>query len=151
MTKEILDKVRQVAVEYYQETGQILAHPTGVNREFEAADKMGLTLAPEGNAGYDAIRANGERVQIKSRLIKDRYSKKDGSPQVGGHRMGPVDPSSEFDSVMFVLMRGPYDVYGIWEAKRNDLLDPDKFPQAELRKGLPVAQFQRVATQVWPR
>ena len=151
ITVEYHEAFEQIAAEYQEATGRRLtAQPAGELGEMQASLLMGLELAPEGKAGYDATRANGQRVQIKSRLIKDRYSKKDGSPQVGGHRMGPVDPVSEFDSVMLVLMRGPYEVYGIWEAFRPDLLDPEKFPQAELSKGLHVAHFMRTAAQVWP-
>lgn len=148
MTKEILEKVRQAAVEYHKKTGQILAHPTGVIGEFEAADKLGLKLAPAGNAGYDATSENGRMVQIKTRLVKERYSKKDGSPQVGGQRMGRIDPTKEFDSVMLVLLRESYDVYGIWEVERAKLVD--SFSDAELRKGPHVPTFQKIAKKIWP-
>ena len=42
---------------------------------FPGSLKMGLKLADERNAGYDATRADGDKVQIKSFWMLDRLRK----------------------------------------------------------------------------
>ena len=91
-------KVRDLAIECLKVTRKRLGHPTGEFAEFMAADKMGLTLEAQNNAGFDARRANGERIQVKGYWLHEY--KKNGSPNDNGKKMGKIRASNEFDSVM---------------------------------------------------
>lgn len=140
-------EVRVLAVEYYQLTGKPLG-VTGEIGEFEAARKMELELAPARTEGYDAIRHDDryERIQIKSRW------KPDGLESFG-QRVSKINVKKEFDSVMLVLMRGDYEVYEIWEAGRQAVIDCLNAPGSKSRNErgqMSVSQFKSIADKVWP-
>ncbi len=144
--KDILADVRALAVEYYQLTGKPLG-VTGEIGEFEAAEKMRLELGKARADGYDAIRLDGtyRLIQIKSRWRPDGLRPHD--------RVSTIDISKEFDRVMLVLMRGDYEVYEIWEAGRQDVIDrltaPGSIARNE-RGQMGVSQFRSIADRVWP-
>lgn len=141
--KEILAEVRTLAVEYHRLTGKPLG-VTGEIGEFEAAEKLGLTLEGARTAGYDARDADGRRIQIKSRWNRDGKN---------WGRLSRIDPSRKFDSVMLVLMRGDYEVHEIWEAKRRDVVDRLGEPGSRSRNErgqMGVSQFRSIARRVWP-
>ena len=145
--KDILSEVRALAVEYYQLTGKPLG-VTGEIGEFEAAEKMGLELATARTDGYDAIRHDGpyRLIQIKSRWERDGLR--------SGQRVSAIDISKEFDSVMLVLMRGDYEVYEIWEAGRQAVIDRLTAPGSKSRNQrgqMAVSQFKSIANMVWPK
>ena len=144
--KDILAKVRALAVEYYQLTGKPLG-VTGEIGEVEAAEKMGLELGTARTDGYDAIRHDGpyRRVQIKSRWRRDGVRPHD--------RVATINISKEFDSVMLVLMMGDYEVYEIWEAGRQAVIDRLTAPGSKSRNErgqMGVSQFKSIADMVWP-
>ncbi|MXW92109.1 MAG: hypothetical protein F4114_00110 [Rhodospirillaceae bacterium] len=142
---DILAEVKALAVEYHELTGKPLG-ATGEIGEFEAAEKMGLTLEGARSVGYDATRREGpyRKIQIKSRW-------KRGGRKWG--RVSKIDISKEFDSVMLVLMRGDYEVHEIWEAERHAVVDRLKEPGSKSRNErgqMGVSQFKSIAQKVWP-
>src|SRR6478735_6343225 len=75
--KELLKEAKELAVRYYKITGKPLG-VTGEVAEYEAAQKLGLQLAPARTAFYDAYREAGqnrETFQVKGRAVaaNDRY------------------------------------------------------------------------------
>ena len=128
---DILPEVRALAVEYYQLTGKLMGI-TGEIGEVEAAEKMGLELGTARTDGYDAIRRDGRYrlIQIKTRWKRDGVKPHD--------RVSKINISKEFDSVMLVLMRDDYEVYEIWEAGRQAVVDRLTSPGSKSRneKGL---------------
>ena len=142
--KHILAEVRKLAVEYHQLTGKSLG-VTGEIGEFEAAEKMGLELRAARAEGYDAVRHEGgyRRIQIKSRWKRNGTS---------WGRVARIDISKEFDSVMLVLMHGDYEVYEIWEAGRQDVVNRLTMPGSKSRNErgqMGVSQFKAIAKKVW--
>ena len=139
-------EVRSLAVEYYQLTGKPLG-VTGEIGEVEAADRMGLELGAARTDGYDAIRHDGpyRRIQIKSRWRREGLRPHD--------RLSAINISKEFDSVMLVLMRGNSEVYEIWEAGRQAVVDRLTAPGSRSRNErgqMGVSQFKSIADRVWP-
>ncbi|MGR2661805.1 DUF6998 domain-containing protein [Chromobacterium haemolyticum] len=47
-------------------------NPTGDYTEWLLASKLGLRLEPNSSKGFDAVDANGERIQIKGRRVTPR-------------------------------------------------------------------------------
>ena len=144
--KDILTEVRTLAVEYYQLTGKPLG-VTGEIGEVEAAEKMGLELVMARTDGYDAIRHDGPHrlIQIKSRWRHDGVRPHD--------RVSAINILKEFDSVMLVLMRGDYEVYEIWEAGRQAVIDRLTAPGSNSRNKrgqMGVSQFKSIADKAWP-
>ena len=144
--EEVLVEVRALAVEYYQLTGKPLG-VTGEIGEVEAAEKMMLELGTARTDGYDAIRHDGhyKLIQIKSRWRRDGVRPHD--------RVSKINISKEFDSVMLVLMRGDYEVYEIWEAGRQAVIDRLTAPGSKSRNErgqMGVSQFKSIADKVWP-
>ena len=144
--KDILTEVRALAVEYYQLTGKPLG-VTGEIGEVEAAEKMGLELGAVRTDGYDAIRHDGSNrlIQIKSRWRHGGVKPHD--------RVPAINISKEFDSVMLVLMRGDYEVYEIWEARREAVIGRLTAPGSKSRNErgqMGVSQFKSIAEKVWP-
>jgi hypothetical protein len=83
----ILAGVKRLSCEYYALTGKPLG-VTGEVAEFDAAEILGLELAPARTAAYDAIRRVGEaveRIQIKGRACTD------ATP---GQRLGRIKPTN---------------------------------------------------------
>lgn len=144
--RDILAEVRALAVEYYQLTGKPLG-VTGEIGEAEAAEKMELELGTARTDGYDAIRDDGpyRLIQIKSRWRHDGVRPRDRVPK--------INILKEFDSVMLVLMRGDYEVYEIWEAGRQAVIDRLTAPGSRSRNErgqMGVSQFKSIADKVWP-
>lgn len=69
--KDLLHQAKRLAVRYYALTGKPLG-VTGEVAEYEAAQKLGLTLEIARTFGYDASRGHGPRretFQIKGRAV----------------------------------------------------------------------------------
>jgi hypothetical protein len=144
--REILADVKRLAIEYYELTGKPLG-VTGEIAEYEAATKLNLTLAAARTVGFDALASDGRRVQIKGRRLPS-------IPAPPGQRMGKVDLSREFDTVMLVILDPQFEAYEIWEAERATVARQLRIPGSRARNDrgqLPVAQFKRVAQLVWAR
>jgi len=143
--REILAEVKRLAVAYYAVAGKPLG-VTGEIAEFEAADKLGLTLCSARTAGYDAIReSNGrtEKVQIKGRR-QDRLYK---------GRVPSIDLDKPFDVVLLVLLDANYDLLEIWEAPRGVIVERLTAPGSKarnVRRSMSVRQFLSIAVRAWP-
>lgn len=142
----ILRDVKALAIEYYEATGKPLGI-TGEIAESEAAHALGLELSPARTAGFDAVRkapGREDRIQIKGRWKPKGMS---------WGRVPPISASHDFDSVMLVLMSGPYELEEIWEAPRERVIAALDRPGSKARnerRSLGVRQFIAIADRVWP-
>lgn len=143
---DLLERAREIGTAYYRLTGKPLGI-TGEIGEYEAARIMGLTLSDARSPGYDAVGANGRRVQIKARMFApDR--------PIGGQRLGRIKPDSVFDTVMLIMLDPEYQPWVIWEAERQPILDALASPGSRSRNergALSVSKFKSLATEVWRR
>ena len=144
----ILRAVRDLAVEYYEETGKPLGITAEV-AEFEAARLLGLKLSQARQEGYDAIRGEGvrpRRVQIKGRCIPDESK--------GGQRVGAIKLDKKWDSVVLVLLDREFRPVEIYEARRpaikRALMAPGSKARNE-RGALSVSKFKSIGERVWPK
>ncbi len=144
---EVLHGVKVLAREYYELTGR----PLGVTAEiaeYEAAQLLGLRLSPARQAGYDAIRAtgNGEQLlQIKGRCILP------GSKP--GQRIGAIDLTKQWDTVLLVLLDGEYAPTAIYEADRSAVTQALARPGSRARNErgqLSISKFRAIGRKVWP-
>jgi hypothetical protein len=145
--QEILSVVKSLAAEYYDLTGKPLG-VTGEVAEYVAAQLMRLDLAPPRTQGFDATRVqNGviQRVQIKGRAL-DAASRK-------GQRLGTIKRGAPCDAVMLVLLeKATLEPLEIWEASYAAVEERlvVSGSKARERGSLGVAEFIRLANQVWP-
>jgi len=144
----ILRAVRDLAVEYYEETGKPLGITAEV-AEFEAARLLGLKLSPARQEGYDAIQGEGgrpRRVQIKGRCIPAKSK--------GGQRVGEIKLDKKWDSVVLVLLDRRFRPVEVYEARRpaikRALMAPGSKARNE-RGALSVSQFKSIGKRVWPK
>ena len=142
----VLAQVKTLAKRYRHLTGKPLG-VTGEVAEYEAAQILGLELAPARTAGYDAIEnINGKmrRIQIKGRCILP-----DAKP---GQRLGSIDVKKEFDSVLLVILDGNLDAVEMIEAKREAVLAALSAPGSKSRNergALGVPKFRSIGTVRW--
>ena len=143
----ILEDVRELAIQYYEETGKPLGI-TGEIAEFEAARLLGLELCEARQAGFDAVRARGtgpKRVQIKGRRIL--------AASKPGQRVGSIILEQEWDSVVLVLIDAEFKPTVIYEAERpaieRALREPGSRARNE-RGALSVSKFKSIGKRIWP-
>jgi hypothetical protein len=145
--KQILADVKRLAVEYYAATGRPLG-ATGEIAEYEAAEKLGLTLAAARNTGYDATKQIGDRtIRIQ---IKGRRPPRD---ELRRGRVPGIDLRGKFDCVMLVLLSPAYEALEIWQASRIAVRRRLEIPGSRARNedgAMSISQFVAIATQVWP-
>lgn len=143
---ELLERARELATAYYRLTGKPLGI-TGEIGEYEAARAMDLTLVDARTPGYDAVGADGRRIQIKARMFPPDRA-------LGGQRLGRIKPDSEFDTVMLVMLDAEYQPWVIWEAQRTVVLNALSAPGSRSRNergALSVSKFRSLAEEVWRR
>lgn len=146
--KDILRQTKVLAAKYYQLTGKPLG-VTGEIAEYEAAERLKLTLAAARTAAFDATspRARGlERFQIKGRAVSpnDRYR----------GRVPKIGLGGKFDTVLLVLLdKTTFEAIEIWKATRRKvekrLTDPGSRARNE-RGQMSISQFKSIAKKVWP-
>lgn len=147
--RQILEKVKPLAAEYYKLTGKPLG-VTGEVAEYVAAKVLRLELAPARTAGYDAIRQTQkgkQRIQIKGRAY--------GEDAKSGQRLGKIKRGAPCDFVLFVrLDNRTLDPREMWEAPMAAVEERLAVPgsKARARGVLGVREFKRLrlARQVWP-
>ena len=105
---------------------------------------MELVLTGARQPGYDAVAADGCRIQIKARCM---------APDArGGQRLGSIKLDHEWDTVMLILMNMNYEPFAIYEAKRNDiereLLKPGSKARNE-RSALSISKFKSISSLAW--
>lgn len=144
----ILNEAKDVARRYYKLTHKPLGI-TGEIAEYEAATLLGLSLCSARQSGYDAIKIlNGEehRVQIKGRYMPD--------PKKVSARIGAIDISKEFDSVLLVLLDENYDAFEMYEASRSQvvaaLIEPGSKSRND-RNQLGIAKFKSISNFSWEK
>lgn len=144
--KIILEEAKIIAQEYYKITNKPLGI-TGEISEFEAAKILGLELCEARQTGYDAIRTrNGkiEKIQIKGRYMPN-YQKVSG-------RLGAIDISKPFDSVIFVQLDENFDAFAIYEATRDNVIFALKAlgsTSRNIKNQLSIAKFKSISTLIW--
>lgn len=140
----LIEKAREVAVEYYQLTGKPLGI-TGEVGEWEAARLLGLNLAAARETGFDATDSAGRRLQIKTRSIP-------ASKPLGGQRLGSIDINKPWDAVLLILMDEEFQPTAIYEAGREDVVQALVAPGSIARNkrgALSVSKFKSIGKCVW--
>src|SRR5690606_2308109 len=141
----VIARAREVAIEYYRLTGKPLGI-TGEVGEYEAARLLGLKLALAREAGYDAVDADGRRLQIKARSIP-------ASKRIVGQRLGRIDLDKPWDAVLLVLMDEFFRPTAIYEADRAAVMEALQKPGSKARNergALAITKFKSIGKQVWP-
>ena len=145
--KALLKQAKQIAVRYYEPTNKPLG-VTGEVAEYEAAEKLGLTLEAARSPYLDASREeSGHKIsfQIKGRAVdkKDRY-----------RGMMPKIRDGDFDAVLLVLLdKATLDTIEIWRAHRMKVmarLDEPGGKARNERRSMAISQFKSIAEKVWP-
>jgi len=146
--EEILATVKPLAGEYYRITGKPLG-VTGEVAEYVVAQKLGLTLAPAREAGYDAIRTapNGqlERIQIKGRAF--------GEASKRSQRLGRIKSGAACDRIILVLLdNSTLEPIEMYEAAYDEVIEHLKRPGSRARNergAMSVSAFKKLAEPIW--
>ena len=138
-----IQSLRESAAQYYQLTGKPIG-VTGEIGEYDAARLLGMELTTARQAGYDAVKPNGEKVQIKTRALKD-------TSKILGQRIGAIKTTHDWESVMLVIMDLKYQPYAIYEAERSVIEHAiDRLTSKARNSGkLSIAEFIRFSKKVW--
>ena len=144
--KTILKDAKNVALRFYKLTKKPLGI-TGEIAEYEAATLLGLSLCEARQSGYDAIEVlNGKeyKIQIKGRYMPD--------PKKVSAKLGAIDISKTFDSVLLVLLDENYDAFEMYEAPREKVIAALESPGSRSRNErnqLGIAKFKSISTLRW--
>lgn len=139
----IITEAKKLAIGYRRLTGRPLGI-TGEVAEYEATRLLGLRLAVVRQEGFDAVRADGTRIQIKGRCISDKSAR--------GQRLGVIQREKEWDAVILVLLDGNFEPTAIYEARRPDILEALSAPGSRARNergSLSVSKFKSIGSLVW--
>ena len=141
----LIDQAKGIAKEYRKLTGRPLGI-TGEVAEYEAARLLKLSLCEARKSGYDAIRSDGKKFQIKGRVIYDQSKP--------AQRFGSIHVDCEWDAVLLVLLEADFSPVEIHEAQRPDvekaLMEPGSRSK-NVRGTLSIAKFKSIARLVWSR
>jgi hypothetical protein len=148
--RTLLRQAKALAVEYYKLTKKPLG-VTGEVAEYEAAEKLHLTLAGARMPFFDAfhvVEGKRETFQIKGRAISaiDRYR----------GRVPKVKCDGDFDAVLLVLLdKSTFDAIEIWRAERSGVMARLAVPGSKARNergSMGIAQFKSIlgARRIWP-
>lgn len=148
--RELLRQAKDLAVRYYKLTGKPLG-VTGEIAEYEAAQRLGLRLAPARTAFFDAYRDSElgrETFQIKGRAVAAdaRYR----------GRVPKINCNGPFDAVLMVLLdKTSFEAIEIWRADRDAVIARLSAPGSKARNernSMGIAQFKSIpgARRVWP-
>jgi hypothetical protein len=147
--KALLRQAKTLAVEYYRLTNKPLG-VTGEVAEYEAAEKLGLTLADARSPFFDAFRETDgkkEFFQIKGRAVSpnDRYR----------GRVPSIKCDGEFDAVLLVLLdKASFDAVEIRRAERQKVIERLSAPGSRARNerhSMGISQFKSISMSVWPK
>ncbi|MEX0591518.1 MAG: hypothetical protein WD207_10560 [Xanthobacteraceae bacterium] len=144
----LLRQAKQLAAEYYRLTGKPLG-VTGEVAEYEAAEKLGLTLADARTPFFDAFHdAAGvrERFQIKGRAVLPTNRCKARVPR--------IKCEGDFEAVLLVLLdKSTFEAIEIWRAERDAVREGLVAPGSRSRNergAMCISQTVRGARRVWP-
>jgi hypothetical protein len=145
--KALLKQAKQIAVMYYELTKKPLG-VTGEVAEYEAADKLGLTLEAARSPTFDACREeDGKKVrfQIKGRAVTKVDPYRGRVPKI---------KDGEFDAVLLILLdKKTLDALEIWRADRTSVmarLDEPGGRARNERRSMGISQFRSIAERIWP-
>jgi len=144
---KLLGEVKALAQEYYELTGGRSLQITGEVAEYEAAQLLGLVLAPVRQPGYDAWRSD-ERIQIKGCAVLPG--------KLSSWRMGTLDLDKEWDATVLVLLDKRYEPTAMYEATRSALEESlqrianEAAEKQSKPQGMAVTEFIQLGRQVWP-
>ena len=144
----ILRDAKTLAQQYRALTGKPLGI-TGEVAEYEAARILGLELTAARQAGYDATEdRNGKtrHLQIKGRCMLSGCKP--------GQRLGSIDITKQWDSVLLVLLDENFDAFEIYEAEREPVLAALTAPGSRARNergALAVSKFKSIGSLRWRR
>lgn len=142
----ILREAKRLAQQYGILTGKPLGI-TGEVAEYEAARILGLQLTAARQAGFDAIEERDgkeRRLQIKGRSFLPGRKP--------GQRIGSIDITKEFDSVVLVLLDENFDATEIWEVERDAVLEALAASGSKARNergALPISKFKAIGRLRW--
>jgi hypothetical protein len=142
---KLIKQVKAIAKKYRNLTGRPLGI-TGEVAEYEAARLLNLHLSDARQAGYDATRSDGARIQIKGR-VRFETSKP-------GQRIGRIRLDHEWDTVMLVLLDEDFMPVEIYEAPRIKIEAALTAPGSRARNergALGVNKFKSIAELIWCR
>lgn len=139
----LLEYAKRLAVQYKSLT----LKPLGITSElaeYEVAKKLKCTLCNARTAGHDLIDCEGNKVQVKGRVIPDKKS----------HRVPSINKSStgrHWDYVVLVLFDANYDVLGFYKASERTIEKHFAKPRpkgGKQRRNISVSEFKKIATQI---
>jgi hypothetical protein len=141
----VITQAKRLAKEYRALTGRPLGI-TGEVAEYEAVRLLNLTLSEARQAGYDAVDAEGGRIQIKGRVVF-----KGSKP---GQRIGRIRLDHDWDELVLVLLDADFEPIAIYQAMRPEveaaLMAPGSRSRNE-RGALGVSKFKSIARLVWSK
>lgn len=140
---EIIEQIRTSASSYYKLTGKPLG-VTGEIGEYDAAHLLGMVLAEARQKGYDAIKSDGSKVQIKTRALNKNADKISG-------RVGAIKTNCEWDTVILVIMDRGYNTIAIYEADRKSIEHAKTRLNGKARKEgkIAISEFIKKGRKVW--
>jgi hypothetical protein len=145
---KLITETRRLAAEYKRSTGQSLPVSGEIARH-DAARLLDLTLCEPRTGGVDAIgkgTREGQRIQIKSRIMtQDSKS---------GTRLGQLNTSGDWNTLLLVIMDDEYEPCEIYEAARDDIMDEiDEAADSKRSKrgALSIAKFKNISWLIWSR
>jgi len=144
----LLEQAKLVNRQYRELTGRPLGC-TGEIGELEVIRILGLEPSPVRQAGYDVVwrtPAGKRRVQIKSRCVLT-----DSKPS---QRIGSIDCTKEWDTVMLVLLDENLDATEIYAADRDQVVSALEAPGSKARNersALSISKFRSIGKLVWNR
>lgn len=143
--QKLISQARVLAKEYRLTTGKALSGISNEIAENDAAHLLGLTLCEDRSQGFDALDADGKKIQIKARTIFDDSKT--------GQRIGQIKSNQTWDSVVLVLLNEDYEPFEIYEAERDELIELiDKPSKNQKKRGaLSVARFRIIGTLRWTK
>lgn len=145
---ELLGQAKVLARRYRTLTNKPLGI-TGEVAEFEAAQLLGLELTEARQSGYDAVEVRDGaiwRIQIKGRCVQACH--------LARGRLGAIDITKEFDSVMLVLLDFDLETLVIYEASRSAVVESLTRPGSKARNercSLGIQQFKSISEIRWKR
>jgi hypothetical protein len=145
--KALLKQAKEIAVSYYELTKKPLG-VTGEVAEYEAADKLGLTLEEARTPAVDAFREESgvrKSFQIKGRAVATTDPYRGRVPKI---------KDGDFDAVLLVLLdKATLNAIEIWRADRKSVmarLDEPGGRARNERRSMGISQFRSIAKRVWP-
>ena len=140
---KLIVQAKRLARQYRALTGRPLGI-TGEIAEYEAVRLLNLSLSKVRQAGYDAIGADGRRIQIKGRVFLEN-----SKPE---QRLGNIRLDQEWDALMLVLLDVAFEPIEIYEASRIEVEAALKAPGSRSRNergALGVRKLKSIAHLVW--